>query len=147
MITIDFGIGISIGGTIGFIIREIIGDRMARDRALETIRITEFNKAASTFRVAFVNEIFLLQENIKMGTKMPDEIIYPNILIAHEKAKIIFEPFVSSTELESFNKAWENYKNCENTYYPKHMGSYKAEKSKFYLDHINHLLQHAKPKI
>ena len=120
---------------------------MARDRALQTIRITEFNKAAAAFRVTFVNEIFLLRENIKKRNKIPDEIIDRSVLIAHEKAKILFEPFVPTSELESFNAAWENYKNSENTYDNQNMGSYKADLSKVYLDHINCLLdEYAKPK-
>jgi len=54
MITIDLAISFSIGGVVGFIIREIIGDRLARSRARETIRITEFNKAATKLREAFM---------------------------------------------------------------------------------------------
>jgi hypothetical protein len=54
MIAIDLAISFSIGGVLGFIIREIIGDRLARSRTLEAIRITDFNKAATKLREAFL---------------------------------------------------------------------------------------------
>jgi hypothetical protein len=54
MITIDLAISFSIGGVVGFIVREIVGDRLARSRTLEAIRITEFNKTATKLREAFL---------------------------------------------------------------------------------------------
>lgn len=54
MITIDLAISFSVGGVVGYIVREIVGHRLARSRTLEAIRITEFNKAATKFREAFL---------------------------------------------------------------------------------------------
>jgi len=113
---------------------------------LHVIQITEFNKAAAVFRAAFVNEMFLLRKNAEKGNQMPDEIIDRNILIAHEKAKIIFEPFVSTADLQGFNKAWEEYKNTDSAYCVQNMGSYKAEMSNAYLTHIQNLLEYVRPK-
>jgi len=64
---------------------------------------------------------------------MPDEIIDRSILIAHEKARIIFEPFVPSIKLEGFNTAWKNYKNGENTCCPQNMGCIRQTFLKFIL--------------
>lgn len=151
---LEFIVALPVGAVIGWIIREIVSDRLARDRALETIKITEFNKAAVAFRISFINEIFLLRENILTGNKIPSEIIRPDILIAHEKAKITFEPFVPAPQRKAFNDAWEKYKNSENIYCqqtpPEKMGikEFKPDLSKIYLDHINNLLEEfAKLKI
>jgi hypothetical protein len=54
MITFDLAISFSVGGVLGYIAREIIGDRLARSRTLEAIRITDFNKAATKLREAFL---------------------------------------------------------------------------------------------
>lgn len=51
---IEFIIGLPIGAIVAWIIREVISDKLARDRALEMYRITEFNKAANDFQCAFL---------------------------------------------------------------------------------------------
>jgi len=118
MITFDFGIGISLGALLGFIAREIIGDRLARNRAIEAIRITEFNKAAALFREAFVREVFLLRENIT--------------------AKL--ERFNQAWEKYKTNDT--DYSQGDRT-----MSAIKVQGSKDYLDYINNLLCFANPKI
>lgn len=114
---LEFFIALPIGAIIGWIIREIISDRLARDRALESIKITEFNKASAIFRTVFVDAIFLLRQNIQTGEQMVNYIITPEVLIIHEKAKILFEPFLTNLSLDGFNSAWEKYKDYENNYY------------------------------
>ena len=108
------GIGGVIAGTIiGGILAHCSGTKLIQkthENDLRVMRITEFNKAAALFREAFVMEIFLLRENINTGDHMPNNIINRDALIAHEKAKILFEPFVPLAELERFNQAWEKYK-------------------------------------
>lgn len=152
MIAIDFGIGVSIGGVVGFIIRELIGDRMARDRALEAIRITEFNKGASAFRLAFVDVICLLKQSIEIQYKGSRNIVSPQVLIDHEKAKMLFEPFITSSDLQGFNTAWENYKNYEDNYlgqgkpFNSQKTSDRQAMCQYCLDQINYLLAYAKPK-
>jgi hypothetical protein len=118
--------------------------------ALDAIQITEFNKAAATFRAAFVNEIFMLRKNIIDGKKHTEEIIGDEVLIAHEKAKIIFEPFLCSTVLPIFNSAWEGYINYENKFdKPYGFGNteHRKELSIICLNQINHLLSFGSPKI
>jgi hypothetical protein len=60
MITIDLAISFSIGGIIGFILKEIIGHHLARARALEAIHISEFNKIALKLREGFLPVLLAL---------------------------------------------------------------------------------------
>ena len=146
---IEFIIALPIGAVIGWIIREIVSDRLARDRALEVIKITEFNKAAAIFRASFVDEFFRIRRNIKEPgeryLERPEE-----IAIANEKAKIIFEAFLPAAKLSGFNAAWKQYENCEgketkvySPLNPKH----RKELGNIQLSHINNLLEFAKPKL
>ena len=150
MIILDLSIGLSIGAIVGYIVRELIGDRLARDRALESIRITEFNKAAATFRAVFIDQIFMLKQNIVTANEMVHSIITPAVLILHDKAKIAFEPFLSSAELEGLNAAWLQYFNSDyqppKVYSPGNVTDRK-ELSSIYLRNIEKLLEFAKPRI
>jgi len=137
-----------IGAIIG-LVGVFIGSRLSTLTAIEIINRQTFNNAASIFRAAFVNEIFRLQKNIKNGSRVPDEIITLDVLISHEKAKIIFEPFLTKNELLRFNIAWEKYKNSESIYdqdMTTKDGAINADPSKVYLDNINYLLEFGKPK-
>ena len=60
MITIDLAISFSIGGIIGFILKEIIGHHLARARALEAIHMTEFNRVAIKLREGFLPVLLAL---------------------------------------------------------------------------------------
>ena len=130
--------------------RSIEAIRQSHENSIKLLRIVEFNKAASIFRAEFVHTIFMLRKNINaipghIGKN--SEFITDEILINQEKAKIIFEPFLSVSELEGFEAAWENYKTgeeqCINTVGTE---SFDQEFSKFYLNHIEILLGYAKPK-
>ena len=149
-------IGILIGACVTIIatfISYLLSKRLVEQthaNALELLQKTEFNKAATVFRTAFLNEIFLLQDNIKTAQSMPTNIIYHDILISHEKAKILFEPFVPIVELESFNTAWDKYKRTEDYYRPEmkdqNLKTIKPQLSTLYLEHISRLLDFARPK-
>jgi hypothetical protein len=80
---------------------------------------------------------------------MPNNIINRDALIAHEKAKILFEPFIPTAQLKGFNQAWEKYKNADADYSQgdRTMSGFKTQRSQDHLDHINGLLYFAKPKI
>ena len=149
MVTINLGITLTLGGILGYFIRMIVEHSLQIRRMKENIRITEFNKAAALFREAFVKEIFLLRENVVTGHNFHTSIINRNALVTHEKAKILFEPFVPSAELERFNQAWENYKTNDTDYSQgdRTISAIKTQGSQDYLDHINNLLEFAKPKI
>lgn len=116
--------------------------------ALDLMKRQEFHKGASIFRAAFVNEIFALRKNIKSGDAMVSAIITDNVLIIHEKAKIMFEPFLTASELSSFNDTWEKYKNYDYTDIPfsNNITQINKDMSNFCLEQINNLLLYAKPK-
>ncbi|ANA40452.1 hypothetical protein A2G06_09280 [Geobacter anodireducens] len=144
--------GGTIGGVLGYLLKTQIDHRLAIARNYETLRVTEFNKAAAVFRAEFVNEIFMLRKNIASGNEFVNRIITNETIIRHEKARIIFGPFIDTPDLGGFNEAWEKYKNCEydyfsqaQTYNPANITNRK-EFSQFYLDHIESLLKFAKPK-
>ena len=92
------------------IIGALLGAWIGYRNALNLYRITEFNKAASTFRAAFVDSIHTIKDS---GLKPGDEGWYallPKIYTATveaelEKAKIIFEPYLPPKERTGFNSA------------------------------------------
>lgn len=124
----------------------------AHKNNIELFRRQEFNRTTAIFRSTFVDVIYRLRKNIETGDVYLSEIIADNILIAHEKAKIMFEPFVIVSKRESFGEAWEKYKNTQNEYI-KSVGatfnpsriSDKKGLSSHYLSNIDNLLSFAKP--
>ena len=142
------------GGVLGFLLKTFLGHSLALSRIFQSIRINEFNKAAAPFRAAFVDEIHSLRSNSKSGDTDVYKIISDNTFISHEKAKILFEPFIPSDELEAFNCTWDEYKNYEYTFYTKLKTPYhpcnieqRQELSNNYLNHIDKLLGFAQPKV
>jgi len=143
---LEFIIGIPVGAIIGWLVREIISDRLARDRGLEAIRITEFNKAAAEFRIAFINEKRFLDPNsLADRTGNTAFGIVQAAIDLHEIAMIRFEPFVCKSETEAYKKAWKDYagdsRHCE-----QYRGSTAIEKEKMRnlaLERINNLLKFA----
>ncbi len=134
-----------VGGVLGYLLKTQIDHRLAIARNNELVRVTDFNKAASIFRAAFVKEIFLLRANIISGNEVVHKIITKEAMIRHEKAKIIFEPFVATRKNVNFNAAWDKYKHCEynflnssDDYHPDNITGRK-EFSQFYLNHIEQL--------
>lgn len=138
-----------LGGILGYFIRLFIEHRLAIDRIKENIRITEFNKAAATFRATFVDEIFHIKKGVEPFWKRFGE-RREDIEIANEKAKILFEAFLPQKELAGFNAAWEQYKNPkeESDIEESPLGAeYHKELGKIRLSYIDHLLEYAKPKL
>jgi len=78
---------------------------------------------------------------------MIDQIITPEVLDNHDKARIQFEPFLDKSSLEGFNDAWdayEKYKENYNIHKPDDLSiRYISLKM---IDHIYGLLDYAKPK-
>lgn len=64
-----------------------------------------YNEAAAKFRAAFVEEIFLLRK----GSEDVFRVLTDNVFARHEREKILFEPFLSRSELCALSKAWESY--------------------------------------
>ena len=153
---IIFFSGTSIGGVLGYLLKTQIDHRLAITRNYDVIRTTEFNKAAATFRAAFVEAIYTLRRSAKYGNKTPANILIEPIFAEHEKAKIMFEPFLQA-DLQGFNTAWDNYRNYQNNYCmgkgpdgrPFDVDAITTTEgmSQYCLDNINHLLSFAEPKI
>lgn len=150
---IEIFIAFPVGAIVGWIIREIISDRLARDRAIEAIRITEFNKSSAIFRSAFIDVIYRLRKNAETGDVFLHDIINDAVFINQEKAKILFEPYIITESLGSFNDAWEKYKNAQYeyainigmTFNPARISDKKGL-SAHCLVSIENLLSYAKPK-
>ena len=70
-----------------------------------------------------------------------------SVVVAHEKAKIMFEPFVPASEQKSFNVAWEKYRYGErNQAEDQDNESFRKKLSQIYLEHIDALLKYADAK-
>jgi hypothetical protein len=143
---LEFIIALPIGAVVGWIIREIVSDRLARDRAFEVIKINEFNKAASKFRATFIDEIFHIRRGAETlhgrWMERPED-----IAIANEKAKIIFETFLSDDMMSGFNSAWEKYEEADTGENSPLTEDGRKKIADIRLSHINNLLEFAKPKI
>jgi hypothetical protein len=136
----------------------LVDHRLALDRIKENIRITDFNKAAATFRAAFVDAQVLLRQNIISVQSLVTNIISDQVLIEHEKAKILFEPFIDDAHIVSFNDAWEKYKDYDNRYtievmfpsgrqYRNQLGNEEQKLvSEYCLTHMEGLLSYANRK-
>jgi len=110
---VELTITFSIGAIIGWIIREIVSDRLARDRALEVIKITDFNKAAAMFRSAFTEESRELR-SIVHADKIDRDFVYNLIgksIVKHEIAHIRFEPYIDIGDIPAYSMAWGKYSN------------------------------------
>jgi hypothetical protein len=118
----------------------------ARADNLEALRIIEFNKAAAEFRASFVSETFLLQDAIATGNKKPTQIITSDVLLAHEKAMILFRPFINAENLVGFDAAWHQYKNTKdkntekNGHENRDIRKYAPNLGNLYIEHIKHML-------
>lgn len=145
-----------LGGFLGYFIRLFIEHRLAIDRNRDNIKITEFNKASATFRAAFISTVCFLRQNIEIGDKIVRQVITSALLINQEYAKILFEPFMVDN-LNSFDEAWDAYKDYEENYYKKLAKSPESiienepnrnkDISQYCLTHLDNLLKYAKPKI
>lgn len=108
MITFDFGIGISIGAIIGFILREIIGDRLARSRNLETIHNAEFNKASTEFKEAFL-PVYMALNPAQFALK-EDLSVFLNAHF-HDLRRAVFKFYdvLDAKTKPCFLQAWHEY--------------------------------------
>jgi hypothetical protein len=50
-----------------------------------------------------------LRQNAEDGEELIHKIFTQEVLIAQEKAKILFEPFFDKFNLDGFNNTWERY--------------------------------------
>jgi len=117
----------------------------ARELALRN----EFNKAAAEFRSAFVDDKYAIRQAMStpdsddQGFFLMSKIHKGVVAINLEKAKIRFEPYLTTAELKGFNAAWENY-----IEWPRHFQDNYDNKEKTFemLRHLENLLKYADRK-
>lgn len=141
-------VGAIIAGPITyFFSRKLINE--SHKNALAIIKITEFNKAAASFRASFIKEQRLLTlDSVADKTGLTAVDIIKEAIDRQEIAMIRFEPFVCESDIDAYKKAWKEYAGDS-----KHFEQYSTvrhidipEKKKLALDRINNLLKYAKPK-
>jgi hypothetical protein len=137
------------------IITTIIGFLAGNYFAVRRDRRKEFNKAASDFRAAFIEEIRFIDQTYAVDRAGKD---IPEVLAAaadsHEHALIIFKKFLSKGRRTNIEKAWKEY-----TGEKKLMGKYTFDQyvtygkikdagniRKLALSRIEKLLEFADPK-
>lgn len=138
--------GTFVGGILTYLIKTQIEHRLAIVRNYDILKSTEFNKAAASFRMAFIDAIYALRSNIRSGEIHPGNILNESVVVAHEKAKIMFEPFIPTSDLESFNAAWQQYRYGERNKEAQNNAIFRKELSQTYLNHIDNLLKYAESK-
>ncbi len=144
---------IALIGFVRSIVSTIIGYFLKRSMTVKVIEITEFNKAATAFRAAFVDVIFALRQNTegKMHTNIYSKIITDEVLVNQGKSKILFEPSLAKlakSDSEGFTAAWDRYVDCRHNYQQDYSNPDPQikEESQYCLNHIETLLIYAKPK-
>jgi len=137
MLNVIIGIGGTVAGTV-------LGAFITYRFALRLNSNIEFNKAAAVFRAAFVEVMYWLRQGSEVEGRMIPQILTDAVLVDQEKAKLVFEPFLSKTELAGFNAAWDEYIGCRINYGGK--TSSRSEERQYCLGHIDRLLSYAAPK-
>jgi hypothetical protein len=151
-------LGATIGGAVA-IGATVIAYCLNRSATLETIKITEFNKAAAEFRVAFLPEIIYLKHNAKIteagsSTDLSEFLKY-GYIHRHLKALETFKTYLSPQERTDIDKAWKEY--CYNKDDPELLffeqyftggvpKSEKETKQALALERIERILEFAKHK-
>ena len=131
------------------IIGALLGSWIGYRNALKINIIMEFNKAAAEFRAAFIEEQRLLDPNsfADRASAGSASSILKNAIHNHERAMIIFEPFVCKSQIEEYKQAWRDYAG-ENNNFPQYTGDTalkKEEGRKLALSNIEKLLKFAQP--
>lgn len=145
-----------VGGLFGAWIGGVISRKASREavesankNALDLLRIQEFNRAADTFRAAFIKEQRLLSYDSladRTGTTASD--IIKAAIDQQEIAMIRFKPFVYKTQIDDYEKAWKEYAG-ESRHFEQYSTARQIDipgKKKLALSCINNLLKFADPK-
>lgn len=132
-------------GTASTLIGALIGALITALATLITARVIwrhqHYNEAAARFRAAFVEEIF----HLRKGEVDVFHILTNEALTRHERAKIIFEPFLSHSERDSLDEAWTQYIQALKTVAPGSITNRPGE-LKGALSQIERLVRTAQPK-
>jgi hypothetical protein len=106
----SFIFGIPVGGVAGYLIKEFIGNFLAKGRAKQDRLADIRNVAAIRFKEAFVDIKLLLNPKsfaVDTNTKASDAI--KDAIVGHEIAMANFEPFVPDSDINKFKLAWNEY--------------------------------------
>jgi len=108
--TSPYEIAIIAGGFT--ILGALIGGWIGYRNALKIHNISEFNKAASQFKNAFLGTILFLGDNIRIkGTGTSNRIneFLRTLIFKHMKALARFEPFLNARERKRIRHTWNEY--------------------------------------
>ena len=98
-------------GIFGTLLGVLVGWLLNRWTVSDTVKQQEFFKAAAGFRAAFAEEYRTLK-----GVVRPEDVedtfvqtTLANVLALHEKACVLFRPYLSHKKKEQFDRAWKDY--------------------------------------
>ena len=101
----------SVVGVSGTLLGVTIGWLLNRWTMNSTVKRQEFYKAAAAFRAAFSDEYIALKAVVRPEDVDDDFVM--NILSKakskHEKACVLFRPYLSEKKIQEFEKAWNDY--------------------------------------
>jgi hypothetical protein len=101
----------SIVGVSGALLGVVIGWLLNRSTVNHTIKQQEFYKAASAFRAAFTDEYRALKAVVRTED-IEDAFIQTTLANAaakHEKACVLFRPYLTEKKKQQFDQAWQDY--------------------------------------
>lgn len=139
----EFIIGLPVGGIIGWIVREVISDKLSRDRAIAAIKAAELNKAIGDFRGTFAPAIAkfpLLSDANKIDAMLREELIPQSVAIER------FRPFVRPDKKDAYQKAWDQYhqshkrNGVSSVYFLDYAVGDEKERFKFFNERIHAIL-------
>lgn len=132
----------------------LIGSLIARWNGMMFIKRQEFNKAASVFYTAFLDDIIIVEdskpeeisikllERVSKERRLKESNDIETTGLKHRKAMIIFRPYVDKSNLSGFDDAWSKYNE-----WTKYYGDEKSKGHNYdFKSHLYRLLEYAKPQ-
>lgn len=133
MLNLDAVLFTLIGGLIGAL-SAVFSARLTAEKQ-------QLYVESAKFRADFVEEIIKLRS----GQNDVFRILDDEIMAKHQKAKVLFEPWVSTCNCKAFNAAWSDYESIIKTKAPGNVGNRRSECDAA-LKKIEHLLSYAKTR-
>lgn len=132
----------------------LIGSLIARWNGIVFIKRQEFNKSASVFYTAFLDDIIIVEDSkpeeisiklLERASKersLKESSAIETTGLKHRKAMIIFRPYIDKSNLSGFDDAWSKYSE-----WPKHYGDEKNKGHSYdFKARLYRLLEYAEPK-
>lgn len=127
------------------VIGALVGGWVGYKNALSIYNITEFNKAAAKFRIAFINQLNYLKSDVNTGsgdTSNIGEYLHSHYVSYHLIAFEVFRNYLIPKEKVAIGEAWEKYRNFAQ-YSDKNN---ETKMKKLALKHLKDVLKFAKHK-